>query len=88
MTSFLLEDFAEVGLQYFYFEKFSFKRDVLVVLNALFMIINAIHVTIRMLIFIKEFWIKKECQNQSGHEKSFIEFFPIIDSNRVILWVL
>ena len=64
ITSFLLEDFAEVGLQYFYFEKFSFKRDELVVLNALFMVMNALHITIRMLIFIREFLFEKECQNQ------------------------
>ena len=55
--SFILEDFVEVGLQFFYFEKFSFmSKDTLVYFNAVFMILKALDLTIRMLLWIKEYW--------------------------------
>ena len=55
--TFILEDFVEVGLQFFYFEKFSFMpNDILVYINALFMILKALEVTVRMIIVIKEQW--------------------------------
>ena len=55
--SFLLEDFVEVGLQFFYFEKYSFvPNDTLVYINALFMTYKALELTFRMIILIKEKW--------------------------------
>ena len=53
--SFILEDFVEVGLQYFYFEKYSFlPTDILVYLNASFMVLKALELTIRMIISMKK----------------------------------
>ena len=53
--SFILEDFVEVGLQYFYFEKYSFlPTDILVYFNASFMILKALELTLRMIIWIKK----------------------------------
>ena len=55
--SFILEDFVEVGLQYFYFEKYSFlPNDILVYFNASFMVLKALELTIRMVKFMKESW--------------------------------
>ena len=49
--TFLLEDFVEVGLQFFYFEKYSFMpNDTLVYFNALFMIYKALELTVRIII--------------------------------------
>ena len=61
MITFLLEDFVEVGLQFFYFEKYSFMpNDTIVYINALFMIYKALELTVRMIIWMKEDWIDKE----------------------------
>ena len=55
--SFILEDFVEVGLQYFYFEKYSFlPTDILVYFNASFMILKALELTLRMIIRLKKDW--------------------------------
>ena len=55
--SFMLEDFAAVGLQFFYFEKYSFMpNDTIVYINALFMIYKALELTVRMIIAMKEHW--------------------------------
>ena len=57
LISFILEDFVEVGLQYFYFEKYSFlPNDILVYFNASFMVLKALELTIRMIIVMKEDW--------------------------------
>lgn len=37
LTSFFLEDFAQVGLQYFYFEKFRFRESILIAFVTAFM---------------------------------------------------
>ena len=57
LITFLLEDFVEVGLQFFYFEKYSFMpNDTLVYFNALFMIYKAFEVTVRTIMLMKEDW--------------------------------
>ena len=59
--SFILEDFVEVGLQYFYFEKYSLlPNDTLVYFNASFMVLKALELTIRMIIYMKEYWTEDE----------------------------
>ena len=59
--SFILEDFVAVGLQYFYFEKYEFKpSDSFVIFNSVFMILKALEVTYRMIMYMKEYW---------GHDK-------------------
>ena len=55
--SFILEDFVEVGLQYFYFEKYEFKpSDSFVIFNSVFMILKALELTYRMIMWMKEYW--------------------------------
>ena len=57
----ILEDFMEVGLQFFYFEKFSFMpNDMFVYLNAIFMIYKALELTVRMIIEVTTYWNLKE----------------------------
>ena len=56
LITFVLEDFVEVGLQFFYFEKYSFQPDNTIYVNALFMIIKALELTVRMIIMMKEDW--------------------------------
>ena len=57
IITFILEDWVEVGLQFFYFEKYSFMpNNTLVYFNALFMIYKALELTVRMIILIKEDW--------------------------------
>ena len=57
LITFLLEDFVEVGLQFFYFEKYSFMpNDTMVWFNALFMVLKALELTVRMSIAMKENW--------------------------------
>ena len=55
--SFILEDYVEVLLQYFYFEKYEFKpSDSFVIFNSVFMILKALEVTYRMIKWMKEDW--------------------------------
>ena len=55
--TFILEDFVQIGLQFFYFEKYSFlPNDILVYFNATFMVLKALELTVRMLLWIKEDW--------------------------------
>ena len=55
--SFILEDFVEVGLQYFYFEKYEFKpSDSFVIFNSVFMVLKALELTYRMIMWMKEYW--------------------------------
>jgi len=56
LITFLLEDFVEVGLQFFYFEKFSFLPDYIVYFNAVFMIVKALELTVRGIIVMKKDW--------------------------------
>ena len=61
LITFLLEDFVEVGLQFFYFEKYSFMpNDTIVYINALFMVYKALELTVRMIILMKEDWNYQE----------------------------
>ena len=67
LITFLLEDFVEVGLQFFYFEKYSFMpNDTIVYINAIFMIYKAFEITVRMIIFMKEEWY-----DEFGDKESF-----------------
>ena len=69
--SFVLEDFVETGLQYFYLEKFSFmKGDVLVYFNAAFMIFKAMVLTIRISIALIE-----SVRYRESFRFSFLEAF-------------
>ena len=55
--SFILEDFVEVGLQFFYFEKYALMRnDLLVYFNAVIMVLKALELTVRMILDIKNNW--------------------------------
>ena len=54
IITFFLEDWVEVGLQFFYFEKYSFMPDNTVIFNAVFMIVKAVELTVRVLIWKKE----------------------------------
>ena len=57
ITSFLFEDFVEVGLQYFYFEKYTFlPGDTFVYFKAIYMILMAVEYSIRTMILLKESW--------------------------------
>ena len=57
LNTFLLEDFVEVGLQFFYFEKYSFMpNDMIVYINAFFMVAKALYLTWQMIIVVKKYW--------------------------------
>ena len=56
IITFILEDFVEVGLQFFYFEKFSFLPDLTAYFNAVFMFLKALELTVRIIMWIKEDW--------------------------------
>ena len=56
LITFLLQDFVEVGIQFFYFEKYSFLPDNTVYINAVFMVLKALELTMRVIILIKEYW--------------------------------
>ena len=56
-VSFILEDFVEVGLQFFYFEKYALMpNDLLVYFNAVIMVYKALELTIRMILELKNQW--------------------------------
>ena len=55
--SFIFEDFVEVGLQFFYFEKYALMpNDLLVYFNAVIMVLKALELTVRMIIELKKQW--------------------------------
>ena len=55
--SFILEDFVEVGLQFFYFEKYALMpNDLLVYFNAVIMVLKALQLTVRMILELKNQW--------------------------------
>ena len=59
--SFILEDFVQVGLQYFYIEKFAFMpNDLLVYFNAMVMVYKALDLTYRIIKLMKEEWQDQE----------------------------
>ena len=48
LSSFILEDFVQVGLQYYYFEKYAFMPlDLFAYINAGFMVFKALELTLR-----------------------------------------
>ena len=56
-VSFILEDFVEVGLQFFYFEKYALMpNDLLVYFNAVIMVLKAFELTVRMILVVKNQW--------------------------------
>ena len=56
-VSFILEDFVEVGLQFFYFEKYALMpNDLLVYLNAVIMVLKALELTVSMILELKIQW--------------------------------
>ena len=66
LITFMLEDFVEVGLQFFYFEKFSFMpNDTIVYINAFFMIYKALELTVRMIMLMKEEWKDEDYGKES-----------------------
>ena len=54
LITFLLEDFVEVGLQFFYFEKYSFMPDDTVIFNAAFMAVKSMLIAWRLNIWDDE----------------------------------
>ena len=57
LVTFIMEDFVEVGLQFFYFEKYTYMpNDTLSYFNALFMTYKALEVTVLVIIWMKEEW--------------------------------
>ena len=71
VTSFLFEDCAQVGLQYFYFEKYRFRTSITIYINAGYMILRALILIVR----VGRLWWSKESFHQnidtSKHE-SFV----------------
>ena len=65
--SFILEDFVEVGLQFFYFEKYALMpNDLLVYFNAVIMVLQALELTIRMILELKNKWNPAHGKNLEG----------------------
>ena len=60
ILSFILEDFVEVLLQYFYIEKFQFANDTLTYINAGFMVVKGIELTVREAIQLKKSMSQQE----------------------------
>ena len=75
--SFIFEDFVEVGLQFFYFEKYALMpNDLLVYFNAVIMVLKALELTVRMILELKKQWNAKlrgfSCKREvSGYKGSF-----------------
>ena len=56
-VSFIFEDFVEVGLQFFYLEKYALMpNDLLVYFNAVIMVLKALELTVRMILELKRKW--------------------------------
>ena len=60
IITFFLEDWVEVFLQFFYFEKYSFMPDNTVIFNAIFMVLKALELTVRQIIYMKREWNDEE----------------------------
>ena len=54
IITFFLEDWVEISLQFFYFEKYSFMWDNTVFFNAVFMVLKALELNWRIIIWILE----------------------------------
>ena len=50
ILSFVLEDFVEIGLQFFYFEKYQFLNDTFANINAGFMVVKTFEMFMRPII--------------------------------------
>ena len=59
-VSFVFEDFVQVGLQYFYFERYLLIGSPLMYVNAAFMIFKAVEFAIRVLMMWREWWNYEE----------------------------
>ena len=65
ISIFILEDFAQVGLQYFYHEKYTFlENDVLVYVNVLFMVAKAIFFSVEIIVVSQKTykWLKSAAE--------------------------
>ena len=71
IITFFLEDWVEISLQFFYFEKYSFMPDYTVIFNAVFMIVKALELTLRIIWFIEDFRRSK----RSDRRKIFLFVF-------------
>ena len=60
-VSFIFEDFVQVGLQFFYFEKFLIIESPFMYVNAAFMVLKAAEFAIRVLMMWQKWWGYKEC---------------------------
>jgi len=69
ITSFLLEDCAQVALQYFWFEKYRFRADWIIYLNAGVLILRGIILVIIVINYCVQKW-----NNLARMEKSFYIF--------------
>ena len=74
IITFFLEDWVEVGLQFFYFEKYSFMPDYTVIFNAVFMIVKALELTVRMIIWMKEDYRR----SKKSDRRKLILLIPIV----------
>ena len=59
-VSFVFEDFVQVGLQYFYFERYLLIGSPLMYVNAAFMIFKAVEFAIRVLMMWRKWWNYEE----------------------------
>ena len=67
--SFVYEDFAAIGLQYFYFEKYQFtSADGFIYFNAIFMVVKAVEFATRTVLKGLKVW-----NEQSNQEKERFE---------------
>ena len=79
--TFILEDFVQIGLQFFYFEKYSFlPNDILVYYNAVFMVLKALELTVRMVLWMKEDWNDDDVDLK----ESFGKFFKVFQQLRIV----
>ena len=60
-VSYVFEDFVEVGIQFFYFEKYQFRPvDVFVIINLVFMILKEIYFICTIINYMRKKWSQKE----------------------------
>ena len=60
-VSFVFEDFVQVGLQFFYFEKFLIIGSPFMYVNATFMVYKAGEFAFRVLMMWRNWWSYQEC---------------------------
>ena len=64
ILSFILKDFVEVGLQFFYFEKYQFLNDTFTNINAGFMVVKTFDLAVSWMIVIIKQWIDEQDQEK------------------------